>query len=125
MSARSYAEFKKRIHLFAQGTVPCPDCALALPAGGDDTDYQARQRHYAVCPGKPPTAVVKASVLIQPLDCRDVSTSALCALQMKMRAKLALAHNGEPLVGLAKTLHTAYVQILDSVDAELASRRGA
>lgn len=44
---RSHSEWNKQAARFeATGSVPCPDCGLALPAGDD----AARQAHYQSCP---------------------------------------------------------------------------
>lgn len=46
---RSHSEFNKRLGNFlTNGTAPCPDCGMDMPAG----DHDLRMAHYAVCGGK-------------------------------------------------------------------------
>lgn len=120
---RSYTEFQRQIHIFAVGTVPCPDCGMALPAGGDDQDFSTRQRHYSSqCPGKPAPAA-KPMVIDLP-DYTTLPLSALKALRIRIRARLLADQNPHRLVGINAILQPAYDQILAAVNEELARREG-
>jgi hypothetical protein len=48
-ATRGHPEFNKRLgEFFTNGTSPCPDCGMDMPAG----DHDLRMAHYAVCGGK-------------------------------------------------------------------------
>lgn len=96
---RSHSEFNKRLGNFlTNGTAPCPDCGMDMPAG----DHDLRMAHYAVCGGKRVDAPVieidaEFKALIPPLSDDERAALEASLLSEGCRDALIVWRSGDVL----------------------------